>query len=90
MLPALCFTFFGLFVLLVCLVAVPVIGFVWADEIRRYLNNVAAKTGTEPFTVTEAVTAAWISIVIVTGLFGISNFPLFFHKNDGTQFSYSY
>lgn len=68
MVAALCYAFLGLIVLMICVISVPLIGFVWGDEIREYLNDVAAKTGTKPFIVAEAIATAWISIAITTGL----------------------
>lgn len=80
MLPALCLTFLGLIVLAVGMISVPLIGFEWSDEIRRYLDEMAASTGTKPYSVTEAVTSLWIFVVLAAGTFQNLQSLLLFYK----------
>lgn len=72
MLPALCYNIFKLFILAVGIILVPILGFVYAIDIQKFINDTANKTDRPVMpTVFAFVTAAWISVAIATGSFGV-------------------
>lgn len=71
MLPALYYNILKLLVCALAIILVPILGFVFADDIQKFLNE-NAKDGEEMPTVLAFVTFVWTLLAIYTGLFEIN------------------
>lgn len=71
MLPAVCLALFGLCLLLLLLVLIPILGAVFKDEVKKALDEEAQKKQQEEQTVSIAAVliVAWFIVAICAGLF---------------------
>lgn len=70
MLPALCVALFGLGLLLLLLVLIPILGAAFSDDVKKAMEDEAQKNAEEPtLSVAAALCATWIFIAICAGLF---------------------
>lgn len=70
MLPALCLALFGLFVLLLLLVLIPILGAAFKDDVKKAIEEEAQKNQEEANTsVAVVLIVSWVFIAICAGLF---------------------
>lgn len=70
MLPALCVALFGLGLLLLLLVLIPICGAAFSDDVKKAMDDEAQKNQEQPTASVAAVLiAAWIFTAICAGSF---------------------
>lgn len=68
MLPALCYNILKLFIVGLGIIWVPIAGFLFADDIQKYINDMAREKHMQDVpTVTAVVAILWVTVAISAG-----------------------
>lgn len=77
MIPGVCLAIFGLCVLLLILILIPIVGAAFSDDVKKAMDEEAQKNQQEPTgSVAAALIVAWIFLAICAGLFRMFHFPI--------------